>query len=213
MTVGFHLQFCCPKDVIALIMIACVDALHIDQPVCDPVCEGCTEQGFDLHVLDGAALHGKEIIALIHTAPVDDLMQLLFQDAVQPDAGAAAVAFPEGMGHIHLHILLDDLIKGGLRHPVDAFQSRSQIHDRCEPEIALGNVHGAHLPGKGVDLAEQIAVDLLQARKCPHREGIQQAGVVKLQRFGLADFFLSPGQRGLVGQVQFIFQRHSGLPA
>ena len=125
--------------------------------------------------------------------------------AVQPNAGAAAIAFPEGVGNVHLHILFDDLIKGGLGHPVDAFQSRSQIHDRCEPEIALGNVHGAHLPGKGVDLAEQIAVDLLQARKCPHREGIQQAGVVKLQRFGLADLFLGPGQFGLVGQTKFVF--------
>ena len=132
-------------------------------------------------------------------------MQLLFQDAVQPNAGAAAIAFPEGVSNVHLHILFDDLIKGGLGHPVDAFQRRSQIHDRCEPEIALGNVHGTHLPGKGIDILKQIPVDIRQSFKRSHRKGVQQTGIIECKRFGLADLFLSPGQRGLVGQTKFVF--------
>ena len=50
-------------------MIACVDALHIDQPVCDPVCEGCTEQGLDLHILhrtDQALLNNMSQVDIIH---------------------------------------------------------------------------------------------------------------------------------------------------
>ena len=146
---GTPLQIFRPKDVIALIMIACVDALHIDQPVCDPVCEGCTEQGFDLHVLDGAALHGKEIIALIHPAPVNDLMQLLFQDAVQPDAGAAAIALPEGWAtFISTYFsMISSKVDCGMASMLSSAEAR--YITGCEPEIALGNVHGTHLPAKG----------------------------------------------------------------
>ena len=132
-------------------------------------------------------------------------MQLFFQDAVQPDAGAAAIALPERMRHIHLHILFDDLIVSRLRHPVDAFQRCRQIHDWRKAKISLCDVHGPHLPGKRIDILKQMAVDRRQTCKRTDCKGIQQPGIIQLQCFGLADLFLGARQFGFVRQPKFIF--------
>ena len=74
---------------VAFVVVAGVDAFHIDLAVIDLFGQGGAQQGLYLHILDRAALHRKEIVPLIDAAPVDDLMQLLFEDGIQPDAGAA----------------------------------------------------------------------------------------------------------------------------
>ena len=40
-------------------------------------------------------------------------------------------------------------------------------------------------------------------------EGIQQTGVIKLERPGLAEFFFCPGQLGLIRQPKLILENHS----
>ena len=89
-----------------------VDAFHIDLAAIDLVGQSRLQQHLDLHVLDGAALHGQQVVLLIDTAPIHHLPDAGFQHLVKPQAGAAAVALSERVGDIHLHILLDDLVKG-----------------------------------------------------------------------------------------------------
>ena len=113
------------------------------------------------------------------------------------------------MGHIHLHILLDDLIEGGLRHCIDAFQCRAQVHHRRKAEIALCDIHRPHLSRKLVDVSEQILMDGRKPLEGADLEGIQQTGVIKLERPGLAEFFFCPGQLGLIRQPKLILQNHS----
>lgn len=88
---------------------------------------------------------------------------------VEPDAGAAPIALPKGVGNIHFHIFFDDLVKSGLRHPVDVGQCRLQIDQRRKAEITLCQIHRAQLSGKVVNIFKQIFVNRLQSREFARR--------------------------------------------
>ena len=81
---------------IAFVVVTGVDAFHIDFAVIDFFGQSSVQQRFYLHILDRAALHRKKVIFFIHPAPVDDLMQFFFQNSIQPDSGASAIALPNG---------------------------------------------------------------------------------------------------------------------
>ena len=185
-------------------MVTGVDAFHIDFAVIDFFGQSSVQQRFYLHILDRAALHCKKVIFFIHPAPVDDLMQFFFQNSIQPDSGASAIALPKRMRHIHLHILLDDLIERRLRHRVDAFQCRTQIHHRCKAEISFCNVHCPHLSSELVDITEQAFMDGRKPFEGACLEGIQQAGVIELKRPGLAEFFFCPSKLSFTRQTKLI---------
>ena len=83
---------CRPINIITLVMIAGVHALHINLPVVDLVGQGRFQKGFDLQIFDRAALHRQQIVLLVYPAPVNDLTEFLFQNSVQPEPGASAIA-------------------------------------------------------------------------------------------------------------------------
>ena len=81
---------------------------------------------------------------------------------VKPNAGAAPIALPKGVGNIHFHIFFDDLVKSGLWHLVDVGQCRLQIHQRRKAEITLRQIHRAQLAGEVINILKQIFVNCLQ---------------------------------------------------
>ena len=98
------------------------------------------------------------------------------------------------MGDIHLHILLYDLVKGRLWHPLDILQSGIQIHDRSKTEIALSNIDSALFTGEIVDIGKEGAMDAGEGSKGTGLQTVQGAGFKQLQRTLLAELFLHPGQ-------------------
>ena len=119
---------------------------------------------------------------------------------VKPDAGAAPITLPEGVGNIHFHIFFDDLVKGGLRHLVDVGQRCFQIHQRCKAEIALCQVHRAQLTGEVVNILKQIFVNRLQGLEFTRRERIKHAVFKQFYRLFLAEALFFPGK--IVGACQ-----------
>ena len=186
-----------------------VDALHIDVPAVDLVRKRVLQNVLDLRVPDRTAFHRQQIILFIHAAPVDHLVQLDFQQMIQPDAGAAPVALTEGVGNVHLHIFLDDLIERGLRHLFNIGEGRFQVHHRSETEIALGDVDGAELTGKIVDLLKEALMDKLQRGKSARRQLIQQALLKKRDCLLFADPLFLTGKVGRGCESQFILERHA----
>ena len=112
----------CLVKIITFIVIAGIYALHINFPVIDLVGQGCFQKCFDLQGPDRTAFHCHQIVLLIHLAPVNDLTEFLFQNCVKLEPGASAVAFPERVSCVHLHMLFNNLVKGGLRHLSDMLQ-------------------------------------------------------------------------------------------
>ena len=60
---------------------------------------------FDFHIFNRAALHSEQIIFFINLAPINNLADFVFQDMVEPNAGAATVTLTERVGNVHLNIL------------------------------------------------------------------------------------------------------------
>ena len=113
------------------------------------------------------------------------------------------------MGDVHLHIFLDDLIKGGLRHLFNIGEGRFQVHHRSKTEIALGDVDGTELTGKVVDLPKEVLMDKLQRGKSTSLQLIQQALLKQFDRFLFADPLLLAGKVGRGCESQFILERHA----
>ena len=84
---------------------------------------------------------------------------------IQPDAGGPSVALAEGVGDIHFHVLLHDLVKGPLGHFLNALQGCTEVHERGEAEISLGHIDGAELARETVDVREQMGVDTAEGVK------------------------------------------------
>ena len=61
MSTSFLAQIFRLEGRISLIIVAVVDALHIDLTAIDLVGQSRFQQNLDLHVLDGAALHGQQV--------------------------------------------------------------------------------------------------------------------------------------------------------
>ena len=133
---------------IALVKIAVVNALHIHLTVGNSVGERGFQQLLYLCVVHGAALHGGEVIGLVDKAPINDEFQLGFEDMVEPDSPAAPVSLAEWVGNIHLNIFLYNLVKGGLRHFVNAVKSGFQILRRGKSKVALRDIFCADSPAK-----------------------------------------------------------------
>lgn len=55
-------------------------------------------------------------MVLGNSRPVYGLLQLLLQDVIEPDSGGPPISIQERMGNIHLHILVQNLLKGALGH-------------------------------------------------------------------------------------------------
>ena len=132
-----RLQFFRFEGRIPLIVVAVVDALHIDLSAIHIIGECVFQKVFDFNIFYRAALHCKKIIFFIHLAPINDLMKFGFENEVELNAGAAPVALPKGVGDIHFHILLDDFIKSRLRHFINIFKWRFKVHQRSKTEVAF----------------------------------------------------------------------------
>ena len=131
---------------------------------------------------------------------------------VKPNAGAAPIALPKGVGNIHFHIFFDDLVKGELGHLVDVGQCCFQIHQRRKAEIALRQIHRAQLTGKVINIFKQIFVNCLQSREFTRRERIEYAVFKQFYRLFLAEAFFFPGKIGGACQPQFILWCHIAPP-
>jgi len=131
---------------------------------------------------------------------------------VKPNAGAAPIALPKGVGNIHFHIFFDHLVKSGLWHLVDVGQCRLQIDQRRKAEIALRQIHRAQFTGEVINIFKQIFVNRLQSREFARRQGVQHTVFEQFYRLFLAEAFFFPGKIGGAYQPQFIFQCHSASP-
>ena len=92
--------------------------------------------------------HGIQIIVFPYTTPIHTLAQLLFQNQVQPNAGASSVAFHKRMCHIHFYVFIYNLIECILRHALYHLQGIVQILCQTEGEIPFANGFGTNLSGK-----------------------------------------------------------------
>ena len=135
-------------------------------------------------------------------------MQLGFQQQIQPDACTAPVAFTEGVGDVHLHILLNDLIKSGLRHLFNIRKRCFQVHHRSKTEVALGDVNCAEFAGKVVNLLKEVLVDGLQGGEGSGLQLIQQTLLKKLDSFLFADSLFFTGEISRGCESQFILKSH-----
>lgn len=70
---SFLAQIFRPECRVPFVIVAVVDAVPIHLTAADLIGQCRLQQHLDLHILDGAALHCKEIILFIHLAPVHDL--------------------------------------------------------------------------------------------------------------------------------------------
>ena len=195
------LQFFRLINDVSFVVITDVNPFHVNLPVVNLIRQSLSEEVLDLNIPNGAAFHSQKVILFVHQAPVYHLAQLLFQDQVQPNPGAAAVTLPEGVGYVHLHILLHDLLKRGLRHFLDVGQGGLQIHDGGEPEVSLGQVHGADTAGEVVEIGEQEAVDLQKGLDRAGFQPVQDAGFKELGGPLFAQALLRAGQLGGIGDV------------
>lgn len=166
---------------VSLIAVARVDALHVDLAIIHLVSESRLKQRLDLGVADRAALHGKEVVLAVNEAPIDHRSQLFAKDAVEPDARGAAVAFSEGVGDVHLDVLLDNLVEGGLGHFIDGGKRGIEVHHRGEAEVPLGDVDRANLARKIVNVLKEVTVDGAQALEVADLEGCEQAVFKQLE--------------------------------
>lgn len=105
------------------------------------------------------------MVLFVHLASVNNLVKLGFQNQIQPNSSTASVSFSKGMHSIHFHILLDDLIKSGLRHLVNVLNRRLQIHHRCKTEVALCDIDGSQLAGKVINFTEKVFVNRFECRE------------------------------------------------
>ena len=62
------------------------------------------------------SFHCLQILYLINFCPVRYFPQTFFEDHVQPDSRASAIALHKRVCHIHFHILCDDFLKCVFRH-------------------------------------------------------------------------------------------------
>ena len=157
----------------------------------------------DFDVVHWAALHCGEVVGLVDKAPVNHEFKFGFEDMVEPNPPAAPVSLAERVGNIHLNVFFDYLVKGGLRHCVNAVKRGFQVLRRGKTEKSLSNVFRAYLPGKGVYFPEQKTVYL--RKRCEYSRGfiVKKACFKQLQRLFLADFFL--------GFFEFCGSRNSKL--
>ena len=100
------------KGCIALIIIAVVDAFHIDLTAIDFVGQGIFQNILYFNIFNRTALHSEQIVLFINLAPIDNLAEFLFENAIKPNACASAVALTERVGNIHFHIFFYNLVKG-----------------------------------------------------------------------------------------------------
>ena len=93
---------------------------------------------------------------------------------IQPDAHAAPIPLPERMRHIHLDILLHDLIKCRVRHGIDIHKRCIKIHHWGEAKVSFGEIDGAHFAGEVIDFAEKEPVNRSQRLKSSWFQRIQK---------------------------------------
>lgn len=110
----WNLQFFRFEDPVTFVVVAMVDAFHIDFTAIDVIGQSSLEDMLDFNILDGTTLHREKKIFFTHPAPVNDLVKLGFETQIQPNTSAAPISFSEGVGDIHFHVLFHDLIKSGL---------------------------------------------------------------------------------------------------
>ncbi len=151
--------------VIALVIVAGVYAFHIGFAVGGFRSQGRAEEIFDFGIHNGAALHGEEVETFINLAPIHNFTKFLFEDAIKPDAGGAAVALAEGVGDIHLNVFGADFIKSVLGHFINLKEGIAEVEAGGKAKVAFREVNGAKLPGKIINIAKEIGVDLLKAFK------------------------------------------------
>lgn len=128
----------------------------------------------------GAFAHGSKIVVLVNLTPVHAPLERSFEHEVEPDVCAAPIALHKGVGDVHLHILVDNFIKGGFRHSFDGAERSREVHTVGKDEAALTDVLRAYLPCKVVKSAEEVGVYLLQTLHAARLKTLQQPALEKL---------------------------------
>ena len=113
--------------------------------------------------------------------PPINLITGVDDDVLKQDSLSATIAFSEGMNNIEVAKKLshgaNEVRAFKPFEPVGLCQCRKQLvglrlnaRNGTEAGIRFGNVNGTKLAGPGVDILEQMPVDLLQIRKVIGRE-------------------------------------------
>ena len=79
-------------------------------------------------------------MVFIHILPVDYLAERVFLYHVEPDVGRTAIALHERMTHVHLDILLYDVLKSVFWHLFYGSEGCIKIKTIGKAETALGYI-------------------------------------------------------------------------
>lgn len=93
------------------VVVGIVDAFHEHFTAIDVRSQGAGYELLDGVAVGDAEFHSVEIVVLVYPTPVDTLLEAGFEHEVEPDAGAAPVAFHERVYDVHFHIFVENLVE------------------------------------------------------------------------------------------------------
>lgn len=131
---------------------------------------------------------------------------------VKPDSSAAPVAFPERMGNVHFYVFFNNLVKVRLRHGIDAFKSRIEIHDGRKAEVSLGKIDIPDFSCKFMDVFEKISMNYLQRLESAGGKVNQYSLVKELCSLLFADSLFLTGKNDRVRNAEFVCKRQDITP-
>lgn len=157
---------------------------------------------FNLDVAIRTALHGHQIVVLIHFRPIHQLADSLFENQVQPNLRAASIPLTKRVRPIHLNVYFSTTLSKVLCcHLANVCNNSSSIDKRRKTRVPLGNIVRAHLASKIIDILKKKMIYLLQARKSSHLNLVNRAALIKFLCPPLGHDFLLPRQLGGVRNV------------
>ena len=85
------------------VIVRIVNTLHKCFAVVDLVGQSRLQKSLNLRRIDHALLHRIEVIVLIDSAPIDTLLQLLFENQIKPNASTATITLTEWVSDCHIY--------------------------------------------------------------------------------------------------------------
>lgn len=85
------------------------------------------------------------------------------------------------MGNVHLNVFFKDLVKTGLRHTFDRFQSFRKIELRSKAEAPFGNVISTQLACEIIYILEEMMMD--------ERKGLERTRSMFIKEIAGKEFY------------------------
>ena len=111
-------------------------------------------------------MHGGKICLFVYLTPIHALLEILFENKVEPDTGTATIAFHERVGYIHLYVFIYNLVEGCFWHLLNLFEALRQILGATEKRTIFPNGLCADLSRKVIEPSEDVGVNLLRCLDC-----------------------------------------------